>query len=125
MLNCIIVGIGGFIGTVCRYLIGLIPVEEAGGFPFKTFAINIIGCFVIGVITAFALQDEDLDPQMVLLIKVGICGGFTTFSSFAYESMGLMENGQTPMALLYICSSVVLGILAVFAAQMLVQSVGR
>ena len=95
MLNCLIVGIGGFIGTVCRYLIGLI--------------------------TALAVKNKGLNEQIVLMLKVGVCGGFTTFSTFAYESTELMKNGHTMMAFVYICTSIILGVSAVFAAQMLVK----
>ena len=83
MLNCLFVGIGGFIGSVCRYLIGLIPVSENTEFPIKTLCVNVIGSFLIGLI-AFSVQGgKNIDPRMVLLLKVGICGGFTTFSTFS------------------------------------------
>ena len=121
MLNCLMVGIGGFIGTVCRYLFGLLPVETNSGFPVKTMIINIAGSFFIGLITALAVKNKGLNEQMVLMLKVGVCGGFTTFSTFAYESVDLMKNGQITTAVSYIIISVVLGVLAVFAAQMLVK----
>ena len=85
MLDCIMVGIGGFIGSVCRYLIGLLPIETNSGFPVKTLAINVIGSFLISVIAILATKDKGLNPQIVLMLKVGVCGGFTTFSTFAYE----------------------------------------
>lgn len=121
MLNCIMVGIGGFIGSVCRYLIGLLPIETDSGFPIKTLIINIVGSFLIGLITTLAVKNKDLNEQIVLMLKVGVCGGFTTFSTFAYESTDLMKSGHAGIALLYICTSIILGVLAVFAAQMLVK----
>ena len=121
MLNCVIVGIGGFIGTVCRYLIGLLPFEMESGFPVKTLTINVIGAFLISLIAAIAAENKSFPPQVALMLRVGICGGFTTFSAFAYESADLMKNGQTVAAFAYICISVVLGVAAVFAAQMLVR----
>ena len=121
MINCIMVGIGGFIGSVCRYLIGLLPIGGSSGFPIKTLAINVIGSFCIGLIAALAAKNEGLNPHMVLLLKVGICGGFTTFSTFAYESTELIKSGHTLTAFLYICVSVLLGVGAVFAAQLLVK----
>lgn len=121
MLNCIMVGIGGFIGTVCRYLIGLLPIETHSGFPIKTLFINIVGSFLISVIAILATRDKSLNPQVVLMLRVGVCGGFTTFSTFAYESTELMKSGHVIIAFAYICTSVVLGILAVFAAQMLLK----
>ena len=90
MIDCIVVGAGGFIGAVCRYLIGLIPLNEGGAFPVKTFLINIAGSFVIGIIAALALKNSALNPRAVLFLKVGICGGFTTFSSFALETGDLI-----------------------------------
>ena len=119
MLECIMVGIGGFIGSVCRYLIGLLPVETNNGFPVKTLAINIIGSFAISAITVLAAKNKALNPQVVLMLKVGICGGFTTFSTFAYESTELMKNGHIGIAFAYVVSSIVLGAAAIFAAQLI------
>ena len=121
MINCIMVGIGGFIGSVCRYLIGLLPIEASSGFPIKTLAINVIGSFCIGLIAALAAKNEGLNPHMVLLLKVGVCGGFTTFSTFAYESTELMRSGHALTAFAYICVSVLLSVAAIFAAQLLVK----
>lgn len=121
MINCIFVGIGGFIGSVCRYLIGLLPIETGNGFPIKTLAINIAGSFLIGVIAVLASKDKGLDPHMALMLRVGICGGFTTFSTFAFESADLMKNGQILTALIYVCLSVILSVSAIFAAEILVK----
>lgn len=121
MWNCILVGIGGFIGTVCRYLIGLLPIKTDSGFPVKTFAINIIGAFVLGLIAALAAKNKAVDSRVVLMLRVGVCGGFTTFSTFAYETTDLMQNGSVGVALCYVIASVVLGILAIYSAQLLVQ----
>ena len=121
MLNCLLVGIGGFIGTVCRYLIGLLPVETNNGFPVKTLIINIAGSFCFGLITALAGKNKELNDHIVLMLKVGVCGGFTTFSTFAYESTDLMKTGHIGIAVAYVCTSIILGVLAVFAAQMLVK----
>lgn len=121
MLNCIFVGVGGFIGSVLRYLVGLIPVKPQSGFPVKTLAINVAGALLISVIAALAARNKDLNPQLILMLKVGVCGGFTTFSTFAYEAYDLMQGGQPLCALAYVLASVVLGVLAVFAGQLLVH----
>ena len=121
MLDCIMVGIGGFIGSICRYLIGLLPIEINNGFPIKTLAINIIGSFLISVIAILASKDKSLSPQIVLMLRVGICGGFTTFSTFAYESTELIKNGHMMTAFVYVCMSIVLGVAAIFAAQILIK----
>lgn len=117
MVECMIVGTGGFIGAVCRYLIGLIPLEQGSAFSVKTFAINVLGSFVIGVIAALAAKDSWLDPQIVLFLKVGICGGFTTFSSFALETADMLKSGSEATAVLYVSLSMVIGVAAVFAGQ--------
>ncbi len=121
MLDCVLVGIGGFIGTVCRYLIGLFPVKAENGFPVKTLLINIAGAFVISFITALAAKNKEINPRIILMLKTGVCGGFTTFSTFAYESADLMKNGNMTAAFCYILLSVVCGILAVFAGQMVIE----
>ena len=121
MIECLAVGIGGFIGSVCRYLIGLLRIEMDSGFPVKTLAINVIGAFLISLIVVLASKDKGINPQLVLMLKVGVCGGFTTFSTFAYESVGLIKGGHFMTALAYICISVVLGIAAIFAAELLVK----
>lgn len=81
MLNCIFVGIGGFLGSVLRYLAGLLPMQPSNGFPVKTLLINVLGSFALGLIAAAAAKNPALDPKIVLMLKVGVCGGFTTFST--------------------------------------------
>lgn len=121
MSECIIVGIGGFIGTVFRYLIGLLPFKLNSSFPIKTLVINVVGAFAIGFITTLVAKDKSINPQIALMLKVGICGGFTTFSTFAYETTELIQNGNTILALGYVCASIILGVIAIFIAQMLIQ----
>ncbi|MDO5576170.1 MAG: fluoride efflux transporter CrcB [Fibrobacter sp.] len=117
MLNCFVVGIGGFLGSVCRYLIGLLPIYESTVFPIKTLFINILGAFAIGLIVFSAHESKFVDPKVILLLKVGVCGGFTTFSTFAEETFGLIQKGAFAVAFFYIFSSVFLGIGAVIAAK--------
>ena len=121
MLNCLAVGLGGFVGSVCRYLMGLLPLGQDWAFPIRTFAINLFGAFVIGAITALAVKRADLDPRLVLFLKAGVCGGFTTFSSFALETGDLLQGGHPAAALLYAVASLTLGVLAVFAGAALVR----
>lgn len=117
MFNILAVGLGGFVGAVCRYLIGLIPVNEATVFPIKTFIINIVGCIVIGLITVAATKSNNLSSYILLFLKVGVCGGFTTFSTFALESAELIKNGNAPVALAYMLGSVVVGVGVIFAIE--------
>lgn len=119
MVGCLVVGLGGALGAMLRYLITLLPMNPESGFPIKTFLINIAGSFLIGIVAALAAKNS-LDARAVLFWKVGICGGFTTFSSFALETEGLIARGSGAVAVLYVVLSVVIGVLAVFLAQRLV-----
>ena len=119
MLNILAVGAGGFVGSVLRYLIGLFHVSEAMIFPAKTFIINIIGCLAIGVIAASAIRNIEMSPQMILFLKVGICGGFTTFSTFALETSDLIKAGHMGAAFLYVALSVIIGVAVIFAVEYL------
>ncbi len=121
MLECLAVGLGGFIGSVCRYLVGKIPLKNPAAFPVNTFLINIGGAFVIGCLAAAAAKNIHINDKLMLFLKVGICGGFTTFSTFSLEAAELMKSGAIPAALLYIVLSAVLGILAVFAGQYVIR----
>lgn len=115
-MNCLAVGAGGAIGAVLRYLIGLLPLQPQNGFPLNTFLINVAGAFAIGIIAALAARNS-LDPRLVLFLKTGVCGGFTTFSTFALETDQLMARGQGGIAALYVILSIVCGVLAVMAAD--------
>ncbi len=121
MIKCILVGLGGFIGAVLRYLIGLIPIKTDSGFPIKTMLINIAGAFAIGIVTALAAKNKSISPNFILMLQVGVCGGFTTFSTFAYEISDLIKTGNILTALLYILLSTVLSVCAVFAAQEIIK----
>lgn len=121
MINCIIVGLGGAIGAMGRYLIGLLPLKPESGFPLATFLINISGAFCIGLIAAYTARHVHADPRMILFLKTGICGGFTTFSTFSLESCTLLRDGRTALGIIYIMASVILGIAAVFAADFFVR----
>lgn len=117
MYGCIAVGAGGFAGAVLRYLISLAPVKETTVFPVKTFIINIAGCILIGCIAALVSKNVLLNQELILFLKTGLCGGFTTFSTFALETSDLIKNGNTGIAFLYAVLSVVMGICVIFAAQ--------
>jgi len=121
MTDCLIVAAGGAIGAVCRFLIGKLPIDSSDGFPMKTFIVNVFGSFLIGLVAALALKQFSASPKLVLFLKVGICGGFTTFSSFALETSGLMEKGSYITAASYIILSITVGISALFAAQNIVE----
>ncbi len=119
ILNILAVAAGGAVGSVLRYLFTLIPVKSV--FPFQTFLVNMLGCFAIGVVTAAALAAQKVSfrfsPLVVLFLKTGVCGGFTTFSTFALESANFVSEKNFFMAALYAFSSLIFGILCVIAGQ--------
>lgn len=117
MVNILAVGAGGFLGAVCRYLIGLIHIDETTVFPIKTFIINIVGCIVIGIIALYVSKNIQINPHMLLFLKVGLCGGFTTFSTFALETADLMKAGHMGAAFLYSILSVLAGVAVIFVIE--------
>lgn len=120
MKEIFLVGLGGFIGTVLRYGISSSKLSENTVFPYKTFFINILGSFLIGLIF-FLAGKYKLDKNMVNFIKIGVCGGFTTFSSFSLESFNLLKAGHIFLFLTYVILSVVLGILAIYLAEIILK----
>jgi CrcB protein len=121
LFDCLAVGLGGALGSILRYLLGLVPLKQSDGLPVTTLAINVVGAFCIGLIAAAAAKRSDFDPRLLLFLKVGICGGFTTFSTFSYETGRLLQQGKTGVGILYVVLSVGLGLAAVLAAQQLVK----
>ena len=118
-INCLFVGLGSAVGAVCRYLLSLLPVKPASGFPVVTLGINVLGAFALGMILALAGKNANFDPRLMLFLKVGVCGGFTTFSTFCGETEQLLAAGQTAAAAAYIVLSVLLGVGVVWAARLL------
>jgi len=110
-----LIGTGGFIGTVCRYLLSkFVQGRFLSLFPFGTLTVNVIGCFCLGLIISFS-EKANIHFERQLFLTTGICGGFTTFSAFSSEALGLMRDGHLWQAGAYILASVVLGILATLA----------
>jgi CrcB protein len=113
------VALGGALGSVARFAIGLWIYERMGTrFPYGTFVINISGCFIIGFALTMLDERMGLPPQWRLAIPIGFVGAYTTFSTFEYETLRLAHNGQAAIALLYIVLSVVLGYAAVWLGTM-------
>lgn len=114
MKSLLLVGTGAFIGGVCRYLFSqFIQIRILSTFPFGTLGVNILGCFVIGLV--FALSERTaISPEWRLFLATGICGGFTTFSAFSNETFGLLRDGQLWYASTYVITSVLFGLLATF-----------
>jgi len=115
MKNLLLVGLGGGIGSMLRYLCQKWFSENyPQPFPWGTFLVNLIGCFLIGVIYAASEKSTALTPQTRLFLSAGFCGGFTTFSTFAFENMNLLRGGDISYFLIYTIGSVMLGIAGVF-----------
>ncbi len=116
----LIVGVGGFIGTIARFLVARYFQENVTSvFPWGTFVVNIIGCFVIGFIYGLSEKGDFLTPNLRLFLTVGFCGGFTTFSSLANDAFILMRQEEWFRFALYTSFSFFLGLLAVYAGRLL------
>jgi len=114
--NLLIVGLGGFAGSILRYLVaGLNLRIDLFSVPVGTLLVNITGSYFIGLLTGISEKSEVLSAEWRLFLMVGICGGFTTFSSFTNENLILMQNGQTATVLLYTLLSIFLGFAAVYS----------
>lgn len=121
------VGIGGLLGSVCRYLVATLSVKlfPLTAFPYGTFIVNVLGCFLIGIFYGLSKQQEWFTPTLSLLLATGFCGGFTTFSSFAYENINLLQTNNYWLFAVYSIISFSLGLIAVFGGLTLVREIIR
>jgi CrcB protein len=112
----IFVGIGGAIGSIFRYLtsVWVQKLNVNSNFPWATFLTNGLGCLLIGILMGYFTKHNLLNSQLKWLLVTGFCGGYTTFSTFGFETLQLTQNQQFATALLYTISSVCIGITAVF-----------
>lgn len=112
--------IGGGLGSVLRFLISTYTQKlwTVNSFPLGTFVVNITGCFLIGLFSAFVLK---IDSSLKFLLVTGLCGGYTTFSAFSMENYDLWQNGECFILGLYLFLSVVLGLGAVFIGTQIVR----
>lgn len=121
MKAAILVFLGGGFGSVLRFLIGRWLNSSETGIPYGTFAANILGSLLIGLILGFAAKNNSLSESQTLLLATGFCGGFTTFSTFAYENHVFLKAGDFTSFALYTIGSFVVGFLAVFFGMYLVK----
>jgi len=120
MKQLLLVGIGGFIGSIARFLVQKLNLNwHVLSIPMGTLTVNVLGSLLIGFIIGVSGKSEIISPGLRLFLMVGICGGFTTFSSFTAENMTLMQNGQFAMVLIYTGLSILLGFLAVYLGYIL------
>lgn len=116
-MSFLFVASGGALGAVLRYSLSLIIVKT--DFPVMTFLANFLGCFFIGLISGFAQKNKTVSPNLILFLKTGFCGGFTTFSTFSLESWTLIEAKKYPAASLYIGVSLLCCMAGVILGQLI------
>lgn len=122
--SILLVGVGGFVGSVARYLVAILFSSQVSSvFPFATLTVNIVGCFLIGILFAVSDRGDVLSPEWRILLTTGFCGGFTTFSTFSYESLRLMQDGEYLYLGAYVFVSVFVGLAATYVGIMLVRSI--
>ncbi len=116
------IGSGSFIGGASRYLISLFFQQKIQGvYPWATFTVNLIGCFLIGIVFS-AFEKGNMSGDWKLFLTTGILGGFTTFSAFSMESLQMMRSGNVMLAMIYVLTSVLLGIVFSFLGYSLIKS---
>jgi CrcB protein len=117
-----IIAVGGAVGSVSRYLLQLLVARHfVQPFPVGTLLTNVLGCLLIGFFYAAAERGTIGSPELRLLLTTGFCGGFTTFSTFSYETIALLTDGQYLYGALYVASSLLLGLAATFAGVVAVR----
>lgn len=122
--SLLLVGSGGFIGSALRYLVQVNAEKILNStFPIGTMIVNITGSFVIGVIYAFAEKGNLMSPEWRIFLAVGICGGFTTFSTFTMDNLNLVKDNSLFQLLLYTGGSLFIGILAVYLGIIVTRSI--
>ena len=112
----LIVGVGSFVGGALRYIlsVGLSKLGRLWAFPIGIMVINILGCFLIGVLYGYFKSKATTDPVLPLLLMTGVLGGFTTFSTFSFETVQLLQQNEWLKAALYVVGSVGLGVVACY-----------
>jgi fluoride exporter len=118
LLKYLMVGIGGCLGSILRFWLGSYIGGKMGTrFPYGTLVINVTGSFLIGVVFAVLTARTYWSPNWRYLIPIGFIGGYTTFSSFEYETLRTIQDGQIGLGLLYVATSVVFGFAAVWGGM--------
>lgn len=119
MFKVLIVGLGGFIGSVSRYLMGgyVQRLNQNASFPLGTLVVNLVGCFFIGLLSQLAESRGFFSPEIRAMVFIGILGGFTTFSSFGNETLGLLRDGQITSAVANIAANLIAGLFLVWLGR--------
>lgn len=120
-----IVGVAGGLGAISRYGLGLlIKGWHKNIFPFPTFTINITGCFLMGLIMTLAIERSALNPRSRLALTTGFLGGYTTFSTYSYETVNFINQGKIILAIIYAIGSLALGIAGAWLGTVLARKLG-
>lgn len=120
--NILLVALGGSLGSVMRYLCQRwVALYYPHHFPYGTFAVNIVGCLLIGVFWGFTFKSFTDNEHWKLFLMTGICGGFTTFSAFTLEGIGLLKEDRLGLFFMYVAGSVVLGLMATWAGMKFIR----
>lgn len=124
MLQVLLIGCGGFIGTIARYAVTTMVYRLLGAsFPYGTLTVNILGCLLIGFVSTAAEERDMIAHSTRLYLTIGILGGFTTFSAFGYETLTILRLGNILPATLYVLASVVTGLVGVWLGGLLARAV--
>lgn len=122
MKQLLLVFIGGGFGSALRFVIGKYMNSSETGIPWGTFTANILGSLIIGIILGLAAKNDTLSSNQTLLLATGFCGGFTTFSTFAYENHVFLKSGDFTSFALYTIGSFIIAFLAVFVGLFIAKS---
>lgn len=127
MIKLLLIGTGGFLGSVLRYLVSgsVQAASQSVAFPYGTLAVNVIGCFFIGFLSELAESRSLFSPDTRAFLVVGILGGFTTFSAFGNETMNLLRDGERTLAMMNVGAQMLFGIGAVWLGYTLAYAIWR
>jgi CrcB protein len=123
MKQALIVGAGGFVGCIARYVVGVLVARLLGAtvFPYATLVVNIVGCLLIGVLGGLAQTTRVLSPELQLLLITGMLGGLTTYSTFGYQAVTLLRDGHVITAIIFVATHLLVGLSAVWLGLFLVR----
>lgn len=121
LINCLAVGTGGFLGSVGRYLLSAAFSPQNVSFPWITLLINFFGSFLIAAVSELSDNWLPLPPRALLFLKMGVCGGFTTFSTFSFETVRLFEDGKVLSGCGYAFLSVLLCLTGIVLGKLVIR----
>lgn len=115
-MRILLLAVFGVVGTLARYgLEGVVQHRSGSSFPYGTLSVNLLGCFLLGVVGKFALNHVSISPDWRIGLTVGLFGAFTTFSTFSWETIRMLEDGEWMKGTVYVATSVLLGLIVMLA----------